>query len=78
MGLIATLAFAWAFLIAPAAVAAQHGVSGWNPGALVVARLFGAARLFLANAAALASLAATAVSAHAVPGGLPPVGERPR
>lgn len=47
---VTSLPFGAAFLLAPEFTAAQYGISGWNPGTLVVARLFGIALLFTSAA----------------------------
>ena len=47
---IATVPFGLAFLFAPEATAAQYAVSGWTPGTLVVARLFGVTFVSLGGA----------------------------
>jgi hypothetical protein len=38
---IVTMLFGLGFLLAPEMSAAQYGISGWNAGTLLVARLFG-------------------------------------
>lgn len=50
LGAIATVPFGLAFLFAPEATAAQYAISGWTPGTLVVARLFGVTFLSLGGA----------------------------
>lgn len=50
IGIITTVPFGAAFLLTPEAVGAQYGLSGWNAGTLVVARLFGATLLYAAGA----------------------------
>jgi hypothetical protein len=47
---VVTLPFALAFLLAPAAVSLQYGIADFNPGTLVVARLFGCMLLFAGGA----------------------------
>lgn len=51
LGIVATVPFGLAFIVAPEATAAQYGVSGWTPGTLFVARLFGVAFLYVGGAA---------------------------
>ena len=50
LGIFTTVPFGAAFLLTPEAVGAQYGLSGWNAGTLVVARLLGATLLYAAGA----------------------------
>jgi hypothetical protein len=50
IGIFTTVPFGAAFLLTPEAVGAQYGLSGWNAGTLVVARLLGATLLYAAGA----------------------------
>jgi hypothetical protein len=50
IGIFTTVPFGAAFLLTPEAVGAQYGLSGWNGGTLVVARLLGATLLYVAGA----------------------------
>jgi hypothetical protein len=50
VGIVVTGVFGFAFLVAPSAVASLYGISGWSPGQLLIARLFGLELLYVTGA----------------------------
>ncbi len=51
LAIVVSVPFGLLFLLMPESMAAQYGISGWNAGTLVIARLFGVVLLFIAAAA---------------------------
>jgi hypothetical protein len=47
LGIISSLPFGLAFVLAPEASSAIYGITGWNPGTATIGRLFGAALLYV-------------------------------
>ena len=50
IGIVSTIPFGLAFLLAPEAISSMYGVANWNPGTTSIARLFGAVLLYVGGA----------------------------
>jgi hypothetical protein len=50
LGFVVTAVFGLGFLLLPELVSSLYGISGWNQGTTVIARLYGGGLLFVASA----------------------------